>query len=467
MTASGRKSLVVVGGGITGLSAALALSQMAPEAEVTLLESSDRLGGKLHTETFHGVQVETGADSFLTRDDGPIRLCADIGIEDELTSPAVFKGAVWDGNRCYGLPSGAVMGIPTNWRAVWGAEALSPFGRLRAAADLFLPGSLEGGDVSVGQLIKRRFGREVLERLVDPLLAGTRAGDPGEMSLAASLPQVDAAARSGASVMKGLSAQVSEPHARPLFMAPKGGMSRMIERLAARLSGRVRTGAPVTGLARRGDEYALTHSDSEELRADGVILAIPAPAAAELAGGLNAEAATELRAFPHASVAVIALAYSPGALPLDGESSGFLVPSGAGKTLSAASWWSLKWPHTGLRDVFVVRCFVGRAGRDPALDLEDGALAEAAAADIGSVLDSSAQPLGWKVTRWRDGLPQYEVGHLDRVARIERSLARFPGIALAGADYRGSGIPDCIRQGRSAAALVHRTLTRGGGKVTA
>jgi oxygen-dependent protoporphyrinogen oxidase len=237
-------------------------------------------------------------------------------------------------------------------------------------------------------------------------------------------------------------------------------MSRIIERLGEHLGGRVRTSTGVTRLARTQEGYEVEIEGPEVMSADAVVLTVPSPAAAEILTHLAPQAAHQLRAIAHASVAVIALAYEPDALPLDGSTSGFLVPSWAGKTLSAATWWSLKWPHTGTSDRVIVRCFVGRTGSDPALALDNEALAHAAATDIQDVLGTAARPTASKVTRWLDGLPQYQVGHLGRLAAIEGTLATLPGVALAGADYRGSGIPDCIRQGTEAAERVLRTTSR-------
>ncbi|MEA2499835.1 MAG: protoporphyrinogen/coproporphyrinogen oxidase [Actinomycetota bacterium] len=456
----------VVGGGITGLSAAYALSQLAPDASIAVFEAQDRLGGKLHTETFHGAQVEMGADSFLTRDSAARDLCRAIGLQDELTAPAIFKGAVWDGLRRYDLPRGSVMGVPTSIRSLIGADALTAGEKLSASADALRWKRLRGHDVSVGSIVRSHFGDAVLERFVDPLLAGTRAGNVDEMSLAAALPQVDAAARASGSIMRGLRRASPSAGNDPLFLAPRRGMSHMIDALAACLpAGSIRLGTDIDLITADGfGDFVIRTRDGQELTADGVVIATPSPVAARLLREVSAVAAGELSSIPHASVAVVSLALRAGTLPADG-SSGFLVPSNAGLTLSAGTWWSLKWPHTTPEGVFVARCFAGRAERHPALDLDDEALVAAVAGELTQLLGTSVKPIEGKVTRWDDGLPQYQVGHLDRLGRIERALHQHSGIALAGADYRGSGIPDCIRQGRAAAERVHKAVAARGGRV--
>jgi oxygen-dependent protoporphyrinogen oxidase len=417
------------------------------------------VGGKLRTEEFAGSRVESGADSFLTRDPGILELCDELGLTDELVAPAVFKGAIWDGRRAY-EPVPGVMGIPTGAASVLRAKALSPAGKARALADLVLPGPLTGPDVSVAEFLTKRFGQEVLDRSVDPILGGTRAGAADDMSLAAALPQVDRAARANRSVMKGLAVEATPAlPGRPLFLTPRGGMTWLPEVLAASVPQLdLQKGVEVLGIRREGDGYSVV-TGSGQHRADGVVVTVPSPAAARLLEEVAPSAAAHLAQIQHASVAVVALSFEADALQLPTGTSGFLVPSSAGRTLAAATWWSAKWPHTrGAAEEVVVRCFVGRAGRHPALALSDEKLAAAAAADLSRFLGSSASPSGFKITRWEDSMPQYRVGHLDLVGKVEAALAQRPGLVVAGADLRGSGIPDCVRQGSEAARLVHRAV---------
>jgi protoporphyrinogen/coproporphyrinogen III oxidase len=449
--------LAVVGGGISGLVAAFTALDEAPGLDVGLFEASDRLGGKLHTISLDGIRIEAGADSFLARDDEVPALCERLGIAGELHAPAVFGAVVWTADGPKRLPPGTVMGVPSSVATALRAQPLSLRGRIRALADLVLPGPLSGPDVAVGPFIRRRFGAEVLDRMVDPILAGTRAGDPDRLSLSECMPQIDRAARSRRSVMSALGSATGPPP----FLAPRGGMSRIVEALAARLQGaHVRTNAAVRAIEQQGDGYRLTLGD-ESLAARSVLFAIPAPAAAPLLAPLARDAARELEGIDHASVAAVSLIYPAGALSLPPGTSGFLVPSAARRTLAAGTWWSIKWPDTGPPDRLVVRAFIGRAGHDPALDEADEGLIERATREIARLVGATATPLDGIVVRWPEGLPQYEVGHAERIERAERALHPLPGLFLAGADYHGTGIPDCVRDGRAAARAAIKSL--GGG----
>lgn len=449
--------VVVVGGGITGLVTALTLQRDHPEVGVVVLEAAEQLGGKLRTETIDGVQVEAGADSFLARTTDATDLCRELGLEDELIEPAIFGGLVWHAGKLRRIPPGTVMGVPTSARAIARADVLSIAGKVRALGDLVLPGRLQGGDISVGELVGRRFGKETLERLVDPLLAGTRAGAAAEISLRAALPQIDRAARGHRSVMMGLKREADgRPQARPMFLAPRNGMSRLIDTLRDRLTEiEVKTGATVERIVsgKRGG-YLVHTRDGERFETASIVLAVPAHVSAAILKDLNDAAAVGLKRLRHASVAVITLLHPAGALTFPKESSGFLVPSGEGRLLSAGTWWSAKWPHTSTGELDAVRCFVGRRGRHVALDARDDELIDGAVMELNELLGANLDPVSGRVTRWDDGLPQYEVGHSGRVSRIEGALERDAGIVLAGPDFRGSGIPDCIGQARRAAGRV-------------
>jgi oxygen-dependent protoporphyrinogen oxidase len=317
-----------------------------------------------------------------------------------------------------------------------------------------LPGPLSGPDVAVGPFIRKRFGSEVLERMVDPILAGTRAGDPDKLSLSACMPQIDQAARAKRSVMSGLP-RASGP---PPFLAPKGGMSRLIDALAASLEDTdVRMNQPVRAVHPGADGYRLTLDDGE-IDARSLVLAVPAPAAADLVHDFAPDAAQGLRELTHASVAAVTLVYPSGALTLPSGTSGFLVPNEAGRLLSAGTWWSLKWPDSTPPDRTVVRAFVGRSSGDAAVEDDDEALIEKAAREIARLVGTRAGHVAGAVHRWPKGLPQYEVGHAERIEGIERALYPHPGVILAGADYRGTGIPDCVRQGRAAAGAAIESL---------
>jgi len=445
--------VAVVGGGITGLAAAHYLAKSG--AEIVVLESSGRLGGKVLTERHGGLTVEAGPDSFLDREPAAASLCRELGLGPDLVSPARFGALVWTGTKLAQLPAGFPHGIPSSPYRGWRSGLLSGWGALRACADLLNPRPVSGPDISLGAFVAHRFGSEVLENLVDPVLAGTRAGGAESLSLAAATPVIDSLARRNRSLIAGLRGQ--DPSGTPPFLAVGGGMDRLVERLAAVLgdSAEVRTGARVARIARPTRGFELQLANGGTLEVQGVILTVPAFAAAAILADLSPRAAAHLATIQYASVASVTLVYPEGSWTPPEGTSGMLVSRAARATLAACSWTSHKWPDTAPADgSLVMRCFAGRSGADPVLQAPDDELARRLAAELSAALGLDASPLRWRVTRWERGLPQYAVGHLERVAAAERALEAHPGVALAGAGYRGSGLPDCIRQGQEAAGRM-------------
>lgn len=450
--------VVVIGGGITGLVAALRLR--AAGAEVTLLEMADRLGGKVQTRRLAGATIELGADAFLPRDEAPLQLCREIGVDRELVQPSDFGAWIFHRNQLHRMPAGTVMGAPTSLSSIATTRLLSWRGKARASLDLLGRGRLSGEDVSVGSLIHTRLGAEVLERMVDPLLAGTRAGDVSEMSLAAAVPVIDQAARSDASLMRGLREATKTSPWKRAFHAPRDGMSRLVEAMEAKLqSVEILKGRRALAVLAHAAGYAVEIAGSAPIATDAVIFTTPSRVTAALLAELAPEAAEELAAIPHTSAAVVNLLFAPDAITLPPTGSGVLVPSAEAMTLAGCTWFSKKWPALAAPDRSVtIRCFVGRRDRDPALDLDDPDLVGVVLTELGRLVKLSSGPSASHVQRWDEGLPQYKVGHLDRVRRIDKFLAQRPGLAVAGASLRGSGIPDCIAQAERAAADVLKRL---------
>ena len=445
----------VVGGGIAGLAAAHELSRRG--APVVLFEASERLGGKIRTTELEGVRVEEGPDSFVARDRAAAELCEELGLGDELVEPAEFGAYVWLGDRLRRIPPGFVLGLPASPLGLVRSRILSPQGSLRALGDLVIPGRLRGPDVSVGSFVTRRFGAEVLERLVDPILAGTRAGRVTDISLAAAAPQIDAVARSHRSVLLGLARnQGSTDGTVPPFLGLRSGMQSFVERLERHLTGAVEihTGTAVEAIASDMGGYRIQHA-AGETSVRGVVIATPAFAAAGIIAGLSPEAAAELHGIRYSSVAIANLVYPPGAGRLPRHGSGILVPSSQGRTLAGCTWTSRKWPHLAPPDGGLsIRCFVGRGDHEAALDLDDANLVQVVHGELAAALGLTESPRAWRVTRWERAIPQYAVGHRERMEVIETALLGWPAVALAGAAYRGSGITDCIVQGRDAAGRV-------------
>ena len=437
--------VVVIGGGISGLVAAYRLSQ-EHGMSVTLLEAGAELGGKIATVPLGDAMVELGADAFLPRDDRPLQLCRDVGLADDLVSPTGFGGMVWRKGGLKPLPQGTVLGFPTSVGAITKAKILTPGGKVRAAMEAFHPRPLTGPDVSVAEFTRRRFGSELLERVIDPLLAGTRAGDVAQMSLAAAIPPVNEIARSHRSVIRGFAKARRSAGGPPRFYAPRSGMRSLVERVAAAVRGDIRLGSSALSLIPSPTGVAV-ETDAETLDCAGVVIATPSHRAAALVAPWAPQAAWHLDQIPHTSSAVVNFVFPTGAAQTPGRGSGVLVPSSEGMTISGCTWFSSKWPALASPERAVtIRCFVGRGRRDPALDLDDRDLSGVVLTELAHVAAIGANPIHTLVTRWDEGMPVYRVGHLERVARIEELLSAQPRVVLAGADYRGAGIPDCIAQ---------------------
>jgi oxygen-dependent protoporphyrinogen oxidase len=464
-------AVVVVGGGITGLAAAWELCRGTPGLRVVVLEESPALGGRIRSGSVAGVEVELGPDAFLARVPHAVGLCAELGIRDELVSPAAGYAYVWSRGRLRRLPPGLVLGVPSDLGALARSGIVGPAGLARAGLDLVLPASRSEADRSVGAIVAGRFGREVHERLVDPLVGGINAGRSELLSAQAVAPQLDASARSHRSLLLGLRGQAPPPSDQPVFLTHPRGLTHVVATLERRLGEAgvdIRTGAAVTGLERRQGGWRVAAGPAggaavrgEPIDARAVILTTPAPVTASLLAGICPEAAAELDGIDHASVVVATFAYRPAAFPAPLTGSGFLVPRPEGRLMTAATFLSTKWAHLARPDVVLVRVSAGRYRDDRAIRLADAEVARALHDELAEAIGLTERPVETTVTRWPQAFPQYAVGHPDRVARIEAALAGEPGLAVAGSALRGIGIPACIAQGRQAAERVRAGLTAG------
>jgi oxygen-dependent protoporphyrinogen oxidase len=458
--------VLVVGGGIAGLAAAARLSGAdgsTPTARVTLVEAGPRLGGKLYASELEGIPVDLGAESVLARRPEALALARAVGLGEALQPPATAKAAIWTRGGLRPMPTGQLMGVPWDLDALAASGVLSAEGLARIAEDRTMPATEAGDDVSVGDYVAARLGPEVVDRLVEPLLGGVYAGHAHNISMRAAVPQLLAAAQRGGSLVESVRELLAAVPANPapVFNGIDGGIGRLPVAVAdaCRAAGaELRTGTPVTALRRTPDGWRCLVG-GEELAADAVVLAVPAPAAAALLTSLSPTAAAELAEVEYASMALVTLAFRRSELgELNG--SGFLVPPVDGRNVKASTFSSNKWRWLAeaAPDSFVLRTSVGRHGEDQDLDLDDAELVARSRGDLRAAAGITAVPYAGTVTRWRGGLPQYPVGHLDRVARIEKLAAELPGLALCGAAYQGVGIPACIASGRRAADLVQGAL---------
>ncbi len=470
--------VIVIGGGIAGLAAAARLSGAdgsPPSATVILLEAGDRLGGKLRSGELDGVPVDLGAESMLARRPEAVALARAVGLGGALQPPATAKAAIWTRGALRPMPTGHLMGVPGDLDALAASGVVSPEGMARIAEDLTLDPTEIGDDVAVGAYIGERLGREVVERLVEPLLGGVYAGHADQLSLRAAVPQLLPLARKGGSLIEGVRAiqRAAPANPAPVFQGIDGGIGRLPLAVASacRAAGvDLRTGTEVRALRRTPDGWSVrteAADGAEELTADAVVLAVPAPVAARLLADEAPAAAAELAAVEYAGMALVTLAFRRSEL---GElhGSGFLVPPVDGRAIKASTFSSNKWGWLAAAapDSFVLRTSVGRHGEEQDLDLDDAELVARSLRDLGEAAGVAAVPYASTVTRWRAGLPQYPVGHLDRVDRIGKLTAELPGLALCGAAYQGVGIPACVASAWKAADLVTGALT-GEGRMSA
>ncbi|MFG2734319.1 protoporphyrinogen oxidase [Streptomyces harbinensis] len=451
--------VIVIGGGITGLAAAHRLTHSG--ARVTVVEAGDRFGGKLRRGEVAGVGVDLGAESILARRPEAVELAEAAGLGDALHPPAPVGAAIWTGGALRPLPKGQVMGVPGSAAALTGV--LSDSGLARIARDAELPPLQVGEDAGIGALVAERMGHEVVDRLVEPLLGGVYAGDAYRISLRAAVPQLYEAARTHDSLLAAVRAvQRQQEEARkgrpagPVFNGIDGGVGRLPEAVAAacRAAGATLvSGVAVTGLRRTARGWAAALADGRSLTADGVILAVPAGAAARLLAAEAPAAGRELGALEYASMALVTLAFRRADLARLPGGSGFLVPAVEGRTIKAATFTSTKWGWAAAADpdLFVLRTSIGRYGEAGPLQWEDAELVRAARGDLGEAVGLAAEPVDAVVTRWYDGLPQYQVGHPAWVARVRGYLAALPGLRLCGAAYDGVGIAACVASGTRAA----------------
>ncbi|GGS69653.1 protoporphyrinogen oxidase [Nonomuraea spiralis] len=462
-----RAHVVVIGGGISGLAAAWFLRQGTSErVKVTVLEGSPRLGGKLHASEVAGVSVDAGAEAMLARRPEGVELAKAVGLGDELVFPGTVRSSVYSRGALRQMPKGHVMGVPADLAELARSGIVSPGGLLRVPLDQVLPPTLVRTDVSVASYIRARMGGEIVERLVEPLLGGVYAGRSDMLSLEATMPQVAAVARAERSLLSAARHIVegTPKNAGPVFTTLRQGLGGLPEGVAKASGADIRTGVTVRELHRTEHGWRLVAGpvpQPEVIEADAVILATPGPAAARLLKAEVPKAAAELARIEYASMAVVTLAYPLDAFPQPPTGSGYLVPPVEGRPVKAVTFSSVKWPHLG-QDLLIVRCSVGRIGEEHLLQREDAELVSLAMAELDEVVGVRGLPVDSRVTRWGGALPQYNVGHLDRVARVRAAVSGVTGLAVCGAAYDGIGVPACVGTARTAAARILDHLSQRG-----
>ena len=457
-----RCDVAVVGGGITGLAAAHALLARAPGRRIVLLEATDRLGGTIATEHTGGFVIETGPDAFLTEKPWALALCERLGMAQQLTGTREGdrRTYVVHARQLVPLPEGFMLLAPTDLGALAASPLFSWRGKLRMALDLVLPRRRGNDDESLGAFVRRRFGREALERVAEPLLGGIYTGDVEQLSLAATMPRFRELERRHRSLILGLRATSATRAAGArysLFATPTDGMGALITALAQRLpEGVVRLRSPVATITREAGNWRLLVGGTS-VTSSVVVFAAPAHAASTLLAPLDPALGRLLGEIGHASSATVSLGYRAADVPsLQGF--GFAVPARERRALLACTYSSRKFPGRAPEGCELLRVFVGGVRRPELAALDTDALVATVRSELRELLGITAPPLLTRVRHHVHAMPQYGVGHLDRVVEIERRAAGVPGLVLAGAAYRGVGIPDCVRDGEAAAETALRYL---------
>ncbi|MDR6881309.1 protoporphyrinogen oxidase [Bacillus sp. 3255] len=478
------KQISIIGGGITGLTAAYKLhkrfASVGQSVQMMIIEKSAKLGGAIQTFKQDGFIIEKGPDSFLARKPAVLSLTRELGLLDELTaqSPTASKSYIYLEGKLHPVPAGLAMGIPTQMKPFLGTRLLSLSGKARAALDLVLPGITEPRDESLGSLIERRLGSEVTERLVSPILAGIYAGDLHRLSTAATFPQLLEMESKHRSLILGmLSSRKKQPAPQPLsagselpshlrgsmFLTYKGGLCTLVDRLTEVLQSlgtQIQLNDPVVNLSRNQQKYEIRLASGKVVQADGIVMAAPAEQAIHmLQGTTSVQLSEKLGQIPSVSVANVVMAFDQTHFKKPLQGSGFVVPRQEGLHITACTWTSSKWTHTAPQGKVLIRAYIGHFKDQTHLQLDDQELVYRVMKDLIRVLGERITPIFSAITRHPEAMSQYLVGHVERIREIEEELhTHFPKLVVAGRSFRGVGIPDCIAQGSDAAQRLFQQI---------
>jgi protoporphyrinogen/coproporphyrinogen III oxidase len=452
-----RGRVVVVGAGISGLAVAFRLLSRAPELDVVVLEAADHPGGKLATVDVGGLTLPAGADSFLARKPWAADLCRELGLGKDLVAPAASGAYLWTEQGLVRFLPETAFGIPADVGDVMRWPGVSTAGRRRALRDLLIRKRKDPGDETLGSLLRRRLGDEATDAAVAPLLAGLFAGDVDRLSAQATFPELVHWESWQGSLIRGAQAarrQSRRDDTGPVFVRPKAGVDALPAALAAWLGDRIHTGVHVDAVIGADGGWRVRPVIGSDLLADAVVVATEAHVARRIVAGVARDVADDLAEIPAASTAVVLLVYDEGTRDALPDGTGFVVPRGKAP-MTAATWLSNKWPDEAFGTRAVVRCYVGAAGIDEVVDEPDEDIVEACTRHLAAAVRLPVAPAHVGVVRWHAAMPQYELGHVERVARIRHRLPG--GIFVTGQSYDGVGVPDCVRAaGETAeAALAH------------
>jgi oxygen-dependent protoporphyrinogen oxidase len=485
MESTHTSDVIIVGGGITGMAAAYQLQKETTAAgrplSYTLLESSPALGGKITTDYVDGFTIEGGPDCFISQKPWAADLCRELGIGDELigTNDERRKTFVLNHGRLTPLPDGVMLIVPTRITPFVTSTLISWPGKIRMGMDFFIPRRKDESDESVAAFVRRRLGREALDKIAEPLMGGIHVSDPEDQSLLGTFPRFRDLEMKHGSLIRGMLASRRKPSsnghvhatgsaqpARPssLFMSLRGGLAEMVHTLAAALTGEIVTHAPATEIialpnrGATGPRYQVRTADGRTFAARAIILAGPAYVSGELVGGIDPALSTALNSIRYVTTGTVSLGYRLADLgrPLNGF--GFVVPRAENRRISACTFSSTKFDYRAPEAGVLMRCFVGGPGKEHMVDLDDADLLAAVRDELAQIMGVRAEPVVTRIFRWRNANAQYDVGHLDRVKAMKAMAAQHPGLRFAGSAFDGVGVPDCVRQGREAARQTAKDL---------
>jgi oxygen-dependent protoporphyrinogen oxidase len=456
------KRIAIIGGGISGLSAAFALEKhrlAGAPVEYVVFESAPRLGGVLVTDRVDGCLVEAGPDSFLTEKPWASDLCREVGLGDQLigSNDADRKTYILVKGRLAVIPDGLMFMVPTKITPTMLSPLFSIGTKLRMAREWFHPPRRADADETVAAFVERHYGSEMVDRLADPLLSGVYGGEAAQLSVRAVLPRFAEMEATHGSLGRAMlaarkkMARISKAPARPLFTSLKDGMQQLVDAVVSRLPASALQSSTLVQDVQRQREGWLVSTGHASDHFDALIVATPAQAAAELLKTVSENLASELGAIQYTSSVTVNLGYDASVRAALPPGFGFLIPRSEGKRMLAATFVHNKFPHRAPDDRALLRCFIGGARNEQVLQAPDEEVLRIVREELRQIIGLTANPLFTRVYRWKGAMAQYGVGHLDRLQRIESLLRQLPGLTLAGNGYRGIGVPDCVRSGTEAA----------------
>ncbi len=458
--------IAVIGGGITGLSVAYYLHKAGKEEDiplqVTLLEEKQRLGGKIWTERWNGFVMEKGPDSFLERKTSAKQLALELGLEDQLVRNKVGQSYILHNNQLHLMPEGAVMGVPTQLTPFMYTQLFSLAGKLRASLDLLLPRQKADKDISVGEFFRKRLGNEVVDNLIEPLLSGIYAADLDQLSLKATFPHFAQMEEKHRSLILGMkktrAPKPAQQEPKGQFLTLKNGLYTLVEAIEEQLpADSIVRGCRIIQIKKELSKYQLICEDGHKFTADFIIATTPYPALQQIIPTFKYFLPP--KAIPATSVATVLMGFDEADVDLPYEGTGFVIPRNEQTTITACTWTNKKWPHTAPPGMFLMRLYVGRCGDEAIVEEPDDVILQQSLEDIKKVMKIKNKHIFYRISRWRHSMPQYTVGHVDWVNQLEEELAKnYPGLFVAGASYRGIGIPDCINQAKAAVEKVLKQI---------